>query len=95
MANQQNTPASSFRSHLETLVRSTSAGALCDTDEEALQALEKRFGIHQASTFSDADVEQYLQSQWQDWEDDSAVNDEEDHADEEAQEPEALQWLRR
>lgn len=87
--------AASFRVHLETLVRSTSAGALCDTDEEALLALEKKYGSgKQRSAFTDADVEQYLHTQWQDLEDDAA-NDEGDRADEEAQEPEVLQWLRR
>lgn len=91
MANHQAT--ASFREHLETLVRSTSAGALCDTDEEALRALEKKYGITPDSYDpTDEDVEQYLQSQWQSLGDD--VHDEADHDNEDTQEPESLQWLR-
>lgn len=85
--------AAAFRTHLETLVRSTSAGALCDTDEEALQALQQKYASHQNKrSFTDVDAEDYLQSQWHELEDNT--HDEADHADEQAQEPEVLQWLR-
>jgi hypothetical protein len=93
MAGSQQEASAAFRAHLESLVRSTSAGALCDTDEEALLALEQKYASQRSKrSFTDADVEEYLQSQWQDLEDNTP--DEADHRDEQAQEPEVLQWLR-
>lgn len=93
MAGSQQEAAAAFRAHLESLVKSTSAGALCDTDEEALLALEQKYASQRSKrSIKDADVEAYLQSQWQDLED--GTSDEADHQDEEAQEPEVLQWLR-
>lgn len=93
MANGQSQGAAAFRAHLETLVRSTSAGALCDTDEEAIRALEQKYASrHAKHSFTDADVEDYLQTQWESLE--GSQQDEADHEEEQAQEPEVLQWLR-
>jgi len=85
-----NNSSSSFRDHLERLVKSTSAGALCDTDEEALKLLEQRFATSSKS-FTTDDVEHYLQEAAHDLED---GDDDADHAVEQATEPEVLQWLR-
>lgn len=86
--------AALFRAHLETLVRSTSAGALCDTDEEALLALEETFRTSKnRQTYTDEDVDDYLQSQWLNLED-GLANDDADQEDQHTPEPEVLQWLR-
>lgn len=92
MANSLNQASAAFRAHLETLVRSTSAGALCDTDEEAIRILERKYAQHGQHTFTDQDVENYLQSQWQDLEDNMHVKA--DDEDDQAEEPEVLRWLR-
>lgn len=83
--------AASFKAHLQTLVSSTSAGALYDTDEEALAALEAQFRNQKTSTFDEDDLAQYLNTHWADLDDESDTDF--DQADN-AAEPEPLQWLR-
>jgi hypothetical protein len=82
--------ASSFRDHLERLIKSTSVGAICNTDEQALQLLEQRFS-KQSTTFTNQDVEHYLQDAAHDLKDGT---DDADHANEQSAEPEVSQWLR-